>query len=557
MHKSKSTWRQHLKRYRQILTILMKYGFGEFIDMAGLTRKVRGRISRQEVIDPHISRWKRIRMALEELGPTFIKLGQILSTRPDILPPELIRELEKLQDRVAPFPNEEARRILEDELGVSLDQVFSAFEDSPHASASIAQVHLATLINGDRVAVKIRRPGIEHIIASDIVILHHVVTIVESAFEDFAQLNLNEVIDHFEWVIHQEMDFIHEMRNIIRFNSLYKNDKRVKVLSVYHHLCSQSVLVMEYVEGKRLTLIDELSDVDVKKIARRGAALILSQIFEYGFFHADPHSGNILILEDNVLCFLDFGMMGTLPSYQKELLTDLVAAVIRKNYTRATRTILKLCQGSIENTEHLEQEIAEMVEQYYYMPLEEIRIPELIHQSFDIITMNHLRIPSNLYLLLKAVLTIEGIGQSLDPGFNLVEFTQPYAKKFMREKFNPGKLANEVIFTLADTGILLRDLPSDLKDILDTVRKGKIHLDLEKKSLEPVRKSLLAATSRLGTSIIMASLIIGSSLIMFARIPPYVFGNVSLLGLLGWVITGLIGLWMSLLSLRDYFRFKD
>lgn len=561
MTRSNGNWKKHLHRYRQIISILVRYGFGEFVDLSGLGRllRVRKASAAASPIDPRLSRWKRVRMAIEELGPTFIKFGQILSNRPDILPPELIRELEHLQDKVPPFSGEEALQTVRTELALPLDQVFSSFDPEPHASASIAQVHRATLVSGEVVAVKIRRPHIEHIISSDIVILHHLLSLVERAFADLAVLHLGDVLDHFEWVIHQEMDFIHEMRNLVRFHNLYKKDERLKVPLVYHDLCSQKVLVMEYIEGTRLSLLQsqEESAVDLKKVARRGAGLILSQIFEYGFFHADPHAGNILVLPGDIICFLDFGMMGTLPSYQKEMLADLVSSVIRKNYTRATRIILRLTKGSEEHHEQLEQEIADLVEQYYNMPLQEIHIQELIHQAFDIITLNRLTIPANLYLLIKALLTVEGIGKSLDPDFNLVEFTRPYARRFFKDRFKPGYWLGEAAFTASDMGVLLRDLPADLKDILGKIKGGKIDLVFERKSIDPLKKGLLSAASRLGTAIIMASLIIGSSLIIFARIPPYIMGNVSLIGLVGWFITALLGLWMALLSIRDYFRDKN
>ncbi len=561
MNHSNSSWRKHLHRYRQIISILVRYGFGEFVDITGLNRVLswkKLKAARTPQVDPHLSRWHRVRLAIEELGPTFIKFGQILSNRPDILPPELIRELEHLQDKVPPFPGQDALQIVKNELGVPLDQVFSSFNAEADASASIAQVHKAVLRSGETVAVKIRRPNIEHIISSDIVILHHIITLIEKAFTDIALLHLGAVLDHFEWVIHQEMDFIHEMRNIIRFQNLYKTDSRIRIPLVYQPFCSQKVLVMEYIHGTRLSLIQDRSKdtINVKKVARRGAALILSQIFEYGFFHADPHAGNILVLEDEVICFLDFGMMGTLPSYQKDMLADLVSAIVRKNYTRATRIILRLTKGSEEHFEHLEQEIADLVEQYYNVSLQDIHIQELIHQSFDIITLNHLSVPPNLYLLIKALLTVEGIGKSLDPDFNLIEFTRPFARQFFKNRFKPSNWLGEIMFTTSDLGVLLRDLPADLTDIMNKIKSGKIDLVFEKKSIEPLKKGLLSAASRLGTSIIMAALIIGSSLIIFARIPPYILGNVSVIGLAGWLITGMLGLWMALLYIRDYFRDK-
>ena len=343
---------RHINRYREIIAILVKYGFGDVLAKQELQKHLefgKGFILGKAAAEiAAISRWQRVRMALEELGPTFVKFGQIMSTRQDMIPQELITELEKLQDKVPPFSTEDAKLIIEEGLGGPVDSLFKDFTDSPIAAASIAQVYKAVLPDGEEVAIKVQRPDIDRIIEVDLEIMLHVATLIEKHLKELEIVHPVEMVEEFARVIRKEQDFRIEVAHIERFARNFQADMTIHVPHVYREFSSSKVLTMEFIGGIKVSEITKAkvqvqdSGIDPKVVASRGADLVLKQIFEHGFFHADPHPGNIKVLKDNVICLLDYGMMGSLSARHREDLADILIGIITKDESKITKTILKL-----------------------------------------------------------------------------------------------------------------------------------------------------------------------------------------------------------------------
>jgi ubiquinone biosynthesis protein len=341
---------RHLKRYRHILTVLFKYGFGDLVDILRIEQYLEiglqmiSRKRREQV--EKLSRAERVRMVMEELGPTFVKLGQILSTRPDLISVEFIQELSKLQDNVPPFPYTEARQIIESELGRPLEDIFQHFEDTPLAAASIGQVHRAQLKDGEEVVVKVQRPGIRKIIEVDLEIMLHLASLMERHLEELQVHRPVRIVQEFSRTLEKEIDYTIEALHIERFARQSMDDPTVYVPKVFRDTTTERVLTMEYIDGIKASEIDriEREGLDRKIITERGADLILRQVFDHGFFHADPHPGNIFVLPDNVICYIDFGMMGSIDRQTREDFADLIYTVVQRDEFRATQMLLKLTE---------------------------------------------------------------------------------------------------------------------------------------------------------------------------------------------------------------------
>jgi len=548
---------RNVKRYRQIFRVLLKYGFEDILDTLRVAayirtgRKVLTRQKGKEVIQ--MSRPERIRLVLEELGPTFIKLGQMLSTRPDLIPVEFIEEFRKLQDDVPPFPGDKAKEIVEKELGKSVETLFSSFEEVFKSAASLAQIHRAVTKSGQQVAVKIQRPGINSIIKSDMEILFDLANLVARRLPEDNFYDPVEIVDEFRIWINRELDFFQEGRNIDRFRRHFANDETIYVPQVFWDLTTSKVLTMEYIDGIRILDLRRLEQagLDRKIIAVNGANSVLKQIFEHGFFHGDPHPGNIFVLENNVIAPLDFGLMGRLDDELIEQLGYLLNGIIHKDIDRIVRVFLNI--GILRDEidiRTLKLDIGEFIDRYYQIPLYQLDIQHIINEAMEIVSRHHIRLPRDLYLMGKALVIMERMGEVLDPEFDIISIAKPYMQKIITQKFDPRRLMRDASRTLEDFKDLLDSLPETLKQILSKVRKGELRINLHHQGLDHLIGELDKSTNRLSFSLIIAALIIASSMIIQLNKGPLIF-RLSAFGLIGYVIAAFLGLWLVIAIMRS------
>ncbi|OHB32928.1 MAG: 2-polyprenylphenol 6-hydroxylase [Desulfuromonadaceae bacterium GWC2_58_13] len=547
-----------IRRYRNVLGILIKYGFGHVVEQLNINYylELGRRIVTLGTATKEIERLtqpERLRLAMVELGPTFIKLGQILSTRPDIIPKEYADEFSKLQDKVPSIALEEIELQIQRELGYPIDELFSEFSPLPIAAASIAQVHRGRLKSGEEVVVKIRRPGIKKIIETDVDILIGLAYLIENHIPTAEIYDPIGVVKEFRRTINREMDFTREGHTIDRFAVNFANSSTVHVPQVYWSLTGEGVLTMEYVDGVKVSNIELLRDAgyDLKEIARNGADSFLKQVLVDGLFHGDPHPGNFFILPGNRICMLDYGMVGRLDSDLKFQLADLLLAILHRDVDNVIS--LLLYSGDITediNTKHLKRDLSELIDDYYEIPLQEINAGKLLTEFIEILNLYRIKFPADLMLLGKALITIEGIGRQLDPDFNMIEHLRPFMEKLVRDKVTPTHLSKELLRVAQSYGALAKNLPRDLKEFINRVNRNKFKINLEHRGLEKLITDLDKSSNRLSFSLLIAALIVGSSLIMQTDKGPMLFGF-PMLGFLGYSIAAFLGLWLAIAILRS------
>ncbi|MEA3468143.1 MAG: AarF/ABC1/UbiB kinase family protein [Thermodesulfobacteriota bacterium] len=547
---------RHLKRYQRIIRLLFKYGFDDLVEGLHIDQyletglKMINRKPRQE-IDKH-SRPERFRMALEELGPTFIKLGQVLSTRPDLIPPEYLNELAELQDNVPPFSFAEVKEIFLAETGKTPNELFREFDEQPIAAASIGQVHRGRLQDGNEVVIKVQRPNIENIIAVDLEILAHLASLMEQYLEEVQGHRPSAVVDEFARSLSMEIDYTVELANIQRFSRQFSDNETIYVPLVYSDLSTERILTMEYIDGIKASKLDTLRSqgYDLHLIAERGANLVMEQIFVHGFFHGDPHPGNIFILPDNITCFLDFGMMGRLSRGDREDFTDLMLSIVTKNDRKITDGVLSITTqfGEIDH-DALSRDLADLLDHYMYLPLKDLQAGKILQELLDLVQRHKLSIKPNLYLMIKALSTIEGVGLVLDPDLELIKLAEPYIKKVKAARFRPGRLAEEIHETSGEYLKLIQEMPEETRGILRQLRAGKMKLEFEHRGVGRLAKSLDQVSNRIAFAIVLAAQIIGSSLIILSDIPPK-WNGIPIIGLAGFLIAGVMGFWLLISIIR-------
>lgn len=547
-----------IRRYRNILGILIKYGFGHIVEQLNISYylELGRRIVTLGTAPKEIERLTqpvRLRLAIEELGPTFIKLGQILSTRPDILPREYIEEFRKLQDTVPSIPVEAVRAQIQRELGYPAEDIFAEFSSIPIAAASIAQVHKGRLHSGEQVVIKVRRPGIEQVVSTDLDILMGLAYLLENHIPASHIYGPIGIVKEFRRILSREMDFSREARTIDRFEVNFREDPTVHTPRVYWDYTGESVLTMEYVEGIKISDLPRLTakGYDLKAIARNGADAILNQVLIHGFFHGDPHPGNLYILEGNRICFLDYGMVGRLDEELKYQLVDLIMAILDRDVDRVLNSLLFSGQlnEEIEN-QQLRRDLSEFIDDYYELPLQEINAGKLLTEFIEILTDYRIRFPSDLMLLAKALVTIEGIGRQLDPEFNMINHIKPFMQKLLKKRVNPAAVSKDLLRLGQSYAGLMRTFPRDLKELINRINRNKFKIDLEHRGLERLIVDLDKSSNRISFSLLIAALIVGSSLIMQTDKGPLLMGF-PILGFLGYSIAGFLGLWLAIAILRS------
>ena len=547
---------RHLNRYQRILRVLFKYGFNDLVDrlhidqylesgLQMINRKPREQIAR-------LSRPERLRLVFEELGPTFIKLGQLLSTRPDLIPADYLDELARLQDEVPAFSLAEVHAIFREELGRSPDEVFHYFDAEPLAAASIGQVHRARLDSGAEVVVKVQRPDIENVIAVDLEILAHLAGLMEQYLEEVQGHRPTAIVQEFARSLSREIDFAIELANVQRFARQFKNNAAIHVPLVYPELSTPRVLVMEYVLGIKASMAGQLREqgYDLPLIAERGATLVMEQIFVHGFFHADPHPGNLFILPDNVVCFIDFGQMGRLSRKDREDFTDLVLDLVAGDERTVVEGVLKVTVqlGEVDR-ESLARDLGGLVDLYLYRPLGELEAGRILQDLLDLVTRHKLTFKPAFYQMMKALSTVEGVGLMLDPKLELIRLARPFMRRIRLERMRPARLAEEIARTGSGYLQLLRELPEELRAILRQLRGGRMRIEFEHRGLQALGAALDRVSNRIAFAIVLAALIVGSSLIVLSDIPPH-WHDIPVIGLLGFLVAGIMGFWLLLSIIR-------
>jgi ubiquinone biosynthesis protein len=506
---------RHLRRYRQIVEILADYGFGAVLKQLGLTERLNlpRRFRRRKIGDEsELTNPRRLRMALEELGPTFVKFGQILSTRSDLLPPEYIEELKNLQDRVTPVSWERIQKVLESELGVPVDSIFSEIDHQSIAAASLAQVHLATFINGEDVAVKIQRPDIEAVINTDLDIMHDLAQQAQKRTNLGSRYELVEFVEEFATSLRGELDFRREARNADTFRENFVNQPKLKVPMVYWEFTSKRVLILERIEGIKIDDIAALdaAGYDRHRIATISADFVLQEVLIDGFFHADPHPGNILILPGEIIGLLDFGVMGRLDNKDRIDLARLFIAVVSFDIDGTVDQLQRMgIAGYHVDRRGLFRDLRRLLMQFYGYPIYEISAAEVARGIEPIIYDYQLRIPSDYWLLIKTTVVMQGVGLALDPQFDIFKASQPYLGRVFRQLWLPASWTPAVMRTAMDWKDLVSLLPRDALRLIDQLNRGDLTVQARLPQLEPILNTIDRILNRLVDAIVIAAVLIG------------------------------------------------
>ncbi|MBE3588704.1 MAG: AarF/ABC1/UbiB kinase family protein [Thermoanaerobacteraceae bacterium] len=512
---------KHFTRYREIAQVLVRHGFGYLArqlglgEFLGLGRQARGRdyARAPEGSSPA----EKVRLVLEELGPTFIKLGQVLSTRSDLLGPEYIAELEKLQDRVPPFPFALVREQIQMELGLPLDGIFTQFDPVPLAAASIGQVHRAVLLDGRPVVVKVQRPEIEKILFTDIEILYDVARLVDRHGPWRDLYRFEEMVEEFERILKAELDFTAEGRHARLFHQNFAGDDTVYFPAVHWDYTTRRVLTLEYVSGVKLTRPEELdrAGIDRRVVARRLADALLRQILLHGFFHGDPHPGNLAALPGNRVVFMDFGIVGRMDDQLRERMGDLILGLVRRSTPQVVRAVenLGVVPPHVDRAA-LHRDIDGLREKYYEIPLSRISLADSLGDVMAVAFKHRIRVPTEFTLLVKSLVTAEGVAVQLDPELSIVEIARPLGRRLLARRFSLPGLKRLVAEHLEDYHQLFTHLPHRLDRVLDLAAAGEIKVKAVNPDMDRMFNRFNAMVNRLVLGILLGSLMVGSSLLL-------------------------------------------
>src|SRR5450631_353253 len=545
-----------IRRYLNIVRVLSTFGFDQALEMLGLADVVvrSRRLFRRSMPDiARLTAAERMRLALEELGPTFVKLGQILSTRPDVIPHAFVHEFEKLQDNVPSFPFAEVTAQLVRELGGPVESFFAEIDPLPLAAASIAQVHRARLISGEEVVIKVRRPGIVELVESDISALMSLARLAERHIPGSEIYDPVALVREFARTIRREMDFSREGHTIEKFRDNFVRTPWMFFPRVFWEQSARGVLTMAYVNGIKVTDQERIDQpgMDRTLIARRGADAFLEMVLSHGFFHGDLHPGNVLILPDNVICLLDYGIVGRLDESLRTFLTDILYAIVNRDMDEVVS--LLLFAGDISDSldiRALKRDLSNFIDGYYEIPLKEVEVGRMLMEFIEIITLYSIRIQPDLMLLAKSLILVESMGRSLNPAFNMVEHLRPFIEKGLRRKYSPRTVSRDINKILFSYLSLARNLPRDLKELINRINRNKFKIDLEHRGLDKFTADFDRSVNRLSISLILAAMIVGSSIIMQTDKGPQLLGF-PVLALTGYTVAGLIGLWLVYAIIRS------
>ena len=538
---------RNLGRLSEIAQVAVRHGFGYWFDTHRLT-DLFPRRSRLEADDQPSQRGQHLREMLDELGPTFVKFGQLLSTRPDVLPPDIIAELRGLQDDVRPFPFADVEKVIEEDLGLSIDQLFLEFDDKPIAAASIGQVHRATLPNGKRVAVKVQRPGAPRQIEADVALLYQAARIAKERVRALDFIDAHQLVDEFSRSIRQELDYRLEARNAETFHRNFAGHPHVRVPKVFWTYTRSRVLTLEWIDGVQVADLDpnQWSIEDRRDLAYLMTETWMTMIFRHGFFHGDPHPANILVLgRGEQIGLVDFGAVGKLTDDDLSKLTRMFIDAAAENVEALPRRLSELgVRYPKEREEEFLAELREMYYRYYGASLAEIDPLQVIREAFQLIYSMNLQLPTRFLLLDKAIATLGSVGVDLYPDFNVFEVARPYARSLMLERFTPKRMVGQARKESLKLGAMALEFPYQIHDILEEFRDGQIEIGFVHKGLDDLLNRLDVVFNRLVIAMVVAGGLIGSILIgIFAKAGPHVLG-INLISVIGFALSGLLGIWL-------------
>jgi len=547
-----------IARAREIAEILIKNGLGFVAEQLGLTQFLsawrRRRVDGADARSSARSVSERVRHTLEDLGPTFIKIGQVLSGRADLLPAEYIAELSKLLDAAPAVPLEQIVARVQEELGAPLEKVFAAFDPEPIASASIGQVHRATLHDGQRVVVKVQRPDIERTVHADLDLLLRQARFLERRSTRARDAHLVEIVEELSQALRDELDYTVEARNADRLRRNLAADARVIIPQVYWDHSTRRVLTLEALEGLKLTDPQQLraEKYDLAAVAETTVDLYLHQVFVDGFFHADPHPANVLVCHDRI-GLVDFGMVGQLMPRTKNMLGALLLALLAQDSQEVVGVILRLgAASSTTDPAAMERDMQRLFTRFYGLPLEMLPVGDLLQEMLAAAFKHRIHLPPDLALLARVVIVLEGVALSLDPTFNLAEMAKPFGKQLLRERFSLQRLQDEALQTLNSAGRMVRDLPRQASSLMDRVQDGRVTLGIDLRQLEQLMARLDSMVSRLAFGLVVAALIIGSAIVIHGRATEWLFLGLRLpIAHISFVLAAIMGLWLLFSILRS------
>lgn len=536
-----------IQKFKRLIEILWLISIGLLADWFTRTRFYRFfyRAKTHEEAQNKATQ-SRIRSLIEDLGPTFIKFGQILADRPDLVSEKLRRELKKLQASARPFDDEEAMQLIEEELGAPIHVYFSEFDRTCIASASIGQVYTGVLHSGDKVVVKVQRPGIYSKIRIDLILMKILAGRLIKRYPELASLNLLSFVDEFSDSLMRELNYQNEANNILRFRQLFRGDPTFYAPKVFTDISTKRLLIMERIEGIAPDEIKRLKEegYDTSKIAQNGCNILLSMILRHGVFHADPHPGNIFILPGNQVCFIDFGMVAVLRPAHIQFIADFTLGFAMKNPNKIADALLTLSDKKFfEFEDDLRFEVREVINRYSYVPLKKADISAVMLDCVALIVKHQLQIPSSIYMLLKAIATIQKFAMRLEPEFSMADMLVPYAKDVVRMKFSPKRFISALTDTVSDYATLVREFPRDVSEILFKLKQGKLIHEISLREDKQMRKTLRILSVNIGLGLTTGLVIVCSTVL-------YLTGKDPVIARYGFIGGLVLAMWMYIRSLR-------
>ncbi len=506
-----------LMRSARLVSVLSKYGFQDLISRLNTSKKD----DEQLGISADAGLYQRIRLALEELGPSFVKFGQGFSNREDLLPPDLIAELQKLQDKVETVPMD-IESVVAKEFDITPSDFFLDINPQPIATASIAQVYTARLLTGEKVILKIKKPNVQVVIEDDLLLIKDLVKLIDNYSEWGKKLNLKQVVSTFEKSLLEEVSLINEKNNIHQFAINFKDNTDTHVPKVYDDFSNNNVLCMEFIEACKITDVAALKEknLDPVQLSEKGLKLFATQILEYGFFHADPHAGNILVQNDGKIVFIDFGAVGKIQPNDKEILENMIVGFVAKNPNRIIRNLKKMAISyDIPDDKQFEKDVSEVLEFVHSTSLQDINTQEIMNKMKDVIANNHINMPGYFYLLFKGIGLIEGVGRTINPDLDIVKTLSPYTKTIIAQRFSPRNLLKNNLSRILDFTDNLDEIPKELKSLLEKLDGNKFTVTSEIRNIDKTNQLLNRGLTNVVIAIVLAALIMASAVFLSLREP--------------------------------------